>query len=155
MVVPLMQSISGNNVSLYVVCVSPHTPCAWFCMSAVLRATMAEAWSLSISSQDLRGLEHHPIFFSTRIFALYLSGSWLGAPKVCWQHPLKVMVTCLNLSCPCSQKSFVTSARLVNLLVKLARQKSHTIIKLSASSLHQTHCYLSVVWMSSCLWVSS
>ncbi len=127
MVAPLMQSISGNNVSLYVVCVSPHTPCAWFCVSAVLRATMAEAWSLSISSQDLRGLEHHPIFFFTGIFALYLSGSCLGAPKVCWQHPLKVLVTCLNLSCSCSQKSFVTSACLVNLLVKTACWKSHNV----------------------------
>jgi len=36
--------------------------------------------------------------FNTGIFALYFSGNCLGALKVCWQHPLKVLGTwCLTI----------------------------------------------------------
>ncbi len=88
---------------LYVV--PPHAPCPWFGMLAMFRATVAEVWWLLIISQDLGGAwdgtfaswapPHH---FLPKIFALYLSGKCLGAPKKsCWGRLRKVSGTQLTI----------------------------------------------------------
>ncbi len=58
---------------------------------------------------------------------IYLT-AWTGYSSVCLLlHVLEYVSLTLTLSCPHSQKSFVIVVRLVNLLVKLVCQKSHTL----------------------------
>ena len=106
MVVLLMRASAAITVTAaYIHCVwsSSHWY-ARFAMPAMFWASAAEVRWLLISSHDF-GWFWSVTFasqaltpsFITRIFAVYLGGNCLGEPKVCWQHPWKVLGTCLTI----------------------------------------------------------
>ncbi len=108
MVVPPMQSISGNNNSTYTLyMVTPHSQYARFAMPAMFRASAAEVWWLLINSPDF-GCVWSVTVISLAIPHLlipgYLRFTWVGTGlghliptwSVCWkcgEHPQLLSTT--------------------------------------------------------------
>ncbi len=171
MVVPPMQSISGNNNGTYTLyMVPPHGRYGRFAMPAMYGALAAEVRWLLINSQDF-GCIWSVTVISLAIPHLLIPGflrfTWVGSGlghlipnwSVCWkcrEHPQLLSTTkqLINPFLPMLKKKFCDHCRPSWFVSKIGSTKityrapsiTQSILKLIASPLHQTNRHFSVFW---------
>ncbi len=92
-IVPPMQSIGGNNKGTYTLYMSPLMPQAL----GLVCPPCSEPWQQNFSDCQLVVMIWGLWEWCVCISGNYLSENCLGALKVCWQHPLKVLGICLTI----------------------------------------------------------